>query len=481
MPLLGRRLAPLPRRISSGRRWAGTAIAIAVALGMMATPSALRTHVAKAAPPPSVVVILTDDQRWDTISAMPTVESQLVDKGVRFTNAFVPDSLCCPSRTSILTGSYSHTTGVWRNQPPYGGWQSFNDTTTIATWLHSAGYSTALVGKYLNGYWDAPTGYVPPGWDHWASFIRADYYGYQLNVDGTISDFGDAPSDYSTQVLADDASSFIRSANGPLFLYFAPYAPHSPATPAPQYASAFSDLAPWRPPSYDETDVRDKPAWVQRLPLWNQAKVARKDEFRQNQYRTLLSADDAVGQVLQALSDTGRLDNTMIVFLSDNGISWGEHRWGTKRVAYEESIRVPFVVRYDPLTAAARTDPNLVLNIDIAPTIAELTGAPAPTMDGQSLLPLLASPSAAGRDDFLVEHLAKTDDRVPTYCGVRTRGYLYVYYVDGEEELYRLSRDPFELRNLIRHPPQRELDRLRARLTQLCNPPPPGLVLPAWP
>src|SRR5207247_8724581 len=121
------------------------------------------------------VVSLTDDQRWDTLSAMPTVNSELIQKGVEFTNAFVPDSLCCPSRTSILTGDYSHTTGVWRNQPPYGGWESFDDSSTIATWLQAAGYHTALVGKYLNGYWNAPSGYVPPGWEHWVSVTRAAY------------------------------------------------------------------------------------------------------------------------------------------------------------------------------------------------------------------------------------------------------------------------------------------------------------------
>lgn len=430
--------------------------------------------------PPSVVVIMTDDQRWDTLWAMPTVQAELMGKGVTFTNAFVSNSLCCPSRASTLTGAYSHTTGVWRNQPPYGGWDSFVDTSTVGTWLQAAGYRTGFFGKYLNRYWTPAygTGYVPPGWDRWVAFPRSGYFDYDLNVDGTIVHHGSAPEDYSTRVLAQEAASFIRSEAGPILVWFTPYAPHNPATPEPRYADAFSDLEPWRPPSYNEPDVSDKPSWLQAVKPLDAERQAAKDAFRLDQYRTLLSVDDAVAEILAALADTGRLSNTLIVFMSDNGMLWGEHRWGTKRVAFEEAIRIPFVVRYDALIDAPRTDPSLVLNIDVAPTAADLAGVAAPGADGASLLPLLADPSAPWREDFLLEHLEKKRDRLPTYCGVRTDRSVYVVYRTGDVELYDLATDPYQLTNLAGDPGMADEEhRLHSRLLQLCDPPPPGLAL----
>jgi N-acetylglucosamine-6-sulfatase len=469
----GRRPLPVWRRFA---RY--LALAVAVAVGIAAP---IPRHSARAVPaPPSVVVILTDDQRWDTLSAMPTVQSDLVQHGTTFTNAFVSNSLCCPSRTSILTGDYSHTTGVWRNQPPYGGWSSFNDSSTIATHLQADGYRTGLFGKYLNGYEPgASAGYVPPGWDRWVAFPRAAYYDYQLSVDGAIQSFGSTPAEYSTDVLASQATSFIRSSTGPMFVYFAPFAPHSPATPAVTHASDFSGLSPWRPVSYDEKDMSDKPAWAQRLTLWDASKRAQKDAFHIDQYRSLQSVDEAVGQIVQALQDTGRLSNTMIVFMSDNGLSWGEHRWGTKRVAYEEAIRIPMVIRFDPVTSAARLEDRIALNIDIAPTIFDLVGVSGVPVDGQSLLPLVAGAPVPWRHDFLLEHLEKPIDRLPTYCGIRTERYTYVYYVNGEQELYDLRRDPYELQNEVSNPAYAdEMTALQSRLAGLCSPPPPGLTLP---
>ena len=186
-------------------------------------------------------------------------------------------------------------------------------------------------------------------------------------------------------MFAGYADSFIRTSDPeqPLFLYFTPYGPHEPATAAPRHLSAFPNLAPYRPPNFDEADVSDKPAYIRAIPRLTASQISRENMIRRKQLQTLLSVDDAVGTIVRALSDTGRLSNTMIVFMSDNGFSYGEHRWGTtgamnKQVPYEESIRVPYVVRYDPLTPFARTDPNLVLNIDLAPTFAALGGVAAP-------------------------------------------------------------------------------------------------------
>lgn len=429
--------------------------------------------------PPDVVVIVTDDQRFDTVWAMPTVRAELVDRGARLSNAFVVNALCCPSRTSILTGDYSHTTGVWRQSPPFGRFEWFDDSSTLATWLDAAGYTTGLFGKYLDGYQHAAlTGYVPPGWDRWVAFVHSAYYGYKLTVDGRVEEHGSAPSDYSTDVLAARAVEFIRSAEGPLFLEFAPAAPHAPAIPAPGDEGAFADLPPWRPAAYDEADVSDKPEWVRVLPPITPVRAAALDDFRRNQYRSLRAVDRAIGEIVAALRDAGRLEHTLIVFTSDNGIAWGEHRWTKKEAAFEEVIRIPMIVRWDSggLVPGSRAE-GLALNIDIAPTIAEAVGIESPPMDGRSLLPLLRGPSTAPwREDFLVEHLAGTNP-IPTYCAVRSLGSLYVRYSDGEEELYDLSSDPGELDNLAAQPGSRdEVLALRGRLEVLCDPRPPGYL-----
>jgi N-acetylglucosamine-6-sulfatase len=442
--------------------------------------------VAAAQKKPNVVIILTDDQRYDSLSGMPKVQNLLVDHGVQFNQGFVTNSLCCPSRTSILTGDYSHTTGIWKDQPPFGGYDTFSkngeEQSTLATWLHADGYHTALFGKYLNGYEDsAAAGVIPPGWDSWNAFDRANYYNYRAFVDNKFETFKHRPRDYSTEVIADEASDYIKDTKSPFFMYFAPYSPHRPATPAPKYANTFRHLAPYRSPSYNEGNVSDKPEWFQKgVKKLGAQRLQAVQDFRRRQYQTLISADNAVGKIMSALNQSGQLDNTIVFFLSDNGIMWGDHRWTGKKMAYESSIRVPFVVRYDPLTKHGSVDQNdMVLNIDIAPTIVALTGAKAPNMDGQSLVPLLDGTAEADswRQQFLIEHLAKNKGQLPpTYCAVRSTDFLYVYYADGEEELYNLKQDPDELRNRI---DDSNLDiqraQMRSTLKQLCNPHPPGL------
>lgn len=454
-------------------------IAAIAALGVAASLTVATVGPARAAVPPSVVVILTDDQRWDTLWAMPTVQQRLVQHGVTFTNAFVVNSLCCPSRASLLTGKYSHSTGVWRNQPPFGGFASFDDTSTLATWLQRSGYTTGLFGKYLNGYSEAPT-YVPPGWDRWVSFVRSEFFNYELSVDGTAVLHGEAASDYSTDVLADEVVSFIQSTRGPLFALFTPYAPHLPATPAPRHLDAFADLPRWRPPNYNERNVSDKPAWLQAFKRLTKDERRQLDAVRLDRLRSLLAVDEAVGRIVDALEATGRLSDTVIFFLSDNGFALGEHRRRGKMAPYEESIRVPMVVRYDPLTGAPGTDENLVLNIDVAPTAADLAGIQAPGADGRSIVPLLRSPGSPWRQDFLVERLEKPGhSRVPTYCSVRTQDAAYVLYGSGEEELYDLTRDPYQQKNVVAARAfTAVLEALRSRLKELCQPPPPGFVIP---
>jgi arylsulfatase A-like enzyme len=429
--------------------------------------------------PPSIVLILTDDQRWDTFWAMPNVQAELVNSGVTFDEAFVVNSLCCPSRVSILTGQYSHSTQVYGNNGQHGGFHAFHgDASTVATWLHDAGYRTGLVGKYLNEYVGP---YTPPGWDHWFAFTGiptgAAYYNYTIDDDGTYVSYGGDPDDYSTDVLASEADSFIRGTDPgqPLFLYFSVKAPHIPSTPAPRHAHAFSGLVPYRPPNYNEADVSDKPAWVRDLPLLSAKRQSAIDADRKNAYRTLLAVDDAVATIVDALNQTGRLSTTLIVFASDNGWAVGEHRWNNKKAAYEESIRIPLVIRYDPLVRSPRTDDHLVTNIDLAPTFAEAAGVPAPGVDGVSLLPILETPDpGAWRRDFLIEHLKVVAVDMPTYCAVRSEGFLYVGYTSREEELYDLTKDVYELQNVAADPSYvSTLQYLRSRMAALCNPVPP--------
>jgi N-acetylglucosamine-6-sulfatase len=429
---------------------------------------------------PDIVLILTDDQRWDTLWAMPQVRHLLVAQGITFTHAYVSNPLCCPSRASILSGQYSHTNGVYSNGKIRGGFPAFHDQSTLATWLSDAGYSTALIGKYLNHYSSAEVGtYIPPGWRRWVAFSRMQggggaYFNYELNIDGRRREYGNAPRAYSTNVLARQAVSFIKSTPGPLFLYFAPSAPHSPVLPPPAYKEAFTGLQPWRPPSYNETDMGDKPEWYQAIPPLDDHMKDVVDKFRLKQYRTLVAVDDAVREIVDALQQTGRLHNTMIVFMSDNGYLWGEHRWHSKVVPWEESIRVPMVIRYDPLTPVASRDGHLVLNVDLAPTFADLAGTSAPGADGRSMLPLMAQPQSPWRNQFLIEHWGRP---VPAYCGVHTSRWVYVKYATGEEELYNLAADPYQMQSVAEDPAYAPiLASLRARLVEMCQPPPKGVT-----
>ena len=474
-----------PGRLMAVRTLPRPLLAALLALAALTVPvlaSVEATAKAPVAPPvhhPNVLLIVTDDQRWDTLWSMPIVQRELVDRGITFSNAFVSNPLCCPSRASILTGNYSHTTDVYRQTPPFGAFESFQDSSTLATWLHDSGYETGLFGKYIDAYQHAARiGYVPPGWDRWVAFVHSGYYDYGLTVDGRFETHAEDPgTDYSTSVLGTAAASFIGTAppDRPLFVEFAPAAPHDPAVAAPEHETDFRDLPPSRPPSYEEADVSDKPAYVRSLaplsPEWRNW----IDGLRRRQYQTLQSVDEQVGAMLDALEETGRLDDTLIVFTSDNGLLWGEHRWMRKEVPYDEALRVPLVIRDDALPTPERSDDHLALNIDLAPTIAELASVPHPATDGRSLVPLLRDPSAAWRSDFLIEHMQGANP-VPSYCGVRTETEKLVRYETGERELYDLADDRFELDNLANDPGHAaDVQRLSARLDELCDPPPPGM------
>lgn len=464
------------------KRRAALALPVILLMGLaLISPNPSTAVVTK----PNIVLILTDDQRYDDDWVLTTVQSELAAKGVKFINASVVNPWCCPSRASILTGKYSHGTDVYRNTPPHGGFSTFKprDQSTLATWLNAAGYRTGLVGKYLNGY---KSTYKPPGWNKWVAFCcdeaneGGEYYNYDLIMDGVKKHYGSTPADYSTDVLAAEAISFINStpSTQPLFLYFAPFAPHGDPIPAVRHKNAFKGYQFFSPPSRNEADVSDKPAYIRSTPLLSAAKLQGYDASRRKALGTLLAVDEAVKGILDSLTETGRLSNTMVVFMSDNGFSRGEHRWVKKQAPYEEDIRVPLTVRYDPMISAPRTDTNFALNIDLAPTFAALAGVAAPGADGSSLLPLLSSPNSPWRSDFLIEHLkGGGGDTVPSYCAVRNLTHSYVQYQTGEEELYDINADPYQLQNRASDPqfvPLRES--LRSRVKELCKPTPPGFV-----
>ena len=452
------------------------AILVAAVVATVRGPAALAGEGGRTSDRPDILLVITDDQRSDTLDLMPLVQQRIVDRGMTFANAFVVNALCCPSRASILTGLYSHSTGVYRQAPPYGRFESFDDASTLATWLDDLGYRTGYFGKYIDGGQHfLLTGYVPPGWDEWAVFVHAAYYDYKLSVNGAIESHGREPEDYSTHVLAARAADFIRTSDDPLFMVFAPAAPHAPGTPAPQDADAPVLPETWRPPNHNEADVSDKPPWLRAIPPLEEEDRAALDAARRSQIRSLSSVDRSVSLLLDELRATGRLERTLIVYTSDNGLAWGEHRWNKKEVPYEESIRVPFVVRYDPIVTTPGVEDRIALNIDIAPTIARLAGVEAIAADGRSLLPLLRRDARSWRTDFLIEHLQGSNP-VTTYCAVRTERFLYVRYRDGFTELYDLETDPFELTNVSGVAAfQQTESELVQRLEELCQPPPPAV------
>ena len=423
--------------------------------------------------PPNIILIVTDDQRFDTLRVMPEVRRLLVARGMTLRRAIVTNPLCCPSRATILTGRYSHTTGVYTNILPYGGWSTFqaSESSTIATSLHRAGYRTALIGKYLNQY-SGETVYVPPGWDRWFALLApGGYFNYKVFDDGLGHlSYGTAPRDYSTDVVRRQAVSYIRNApqDTPFFLMVTPYAPHGPYKPAPRHDGDFASASVAIGPAVNEADVSDKPRYIRTRRPAGDAWVR---TTTRDQWETLRAVDELVSKIFSAIEDTGRNGNTLVIFTSDNGLSNYEHRWRGKQVPYEESIRVPLVVAMPGQIPAATVSDALASNVDLAPTIADFAGASL-AADGVSLRPLLTDQASFVRSSVLLEHVESTP-AVPTYCGVRTQSFTFIHYATGEEELYDLVKDPRQLRNVAASSPNRVAN-LRALTESLCRPVPPG-------
>jgi arylsulfatase A-like enzyme len=407
-------------------------------------------------PLPNIVVVVADDLDVPTTAELPRLPDLMANRGIAFTRAYATQPLCGPSRASILTGQYTHSHGVIGNEPPNSGFVAFrrHEGATLATWLKAAGYRTALVGKYINGYaWGAGEGYIPPGWDEWYSHIAAiedgRYWNYWVNDNGEVYRHGATAEEYSVDLEAKRAVKFVRDSAGrpePIFLYAAPQAPHTPSFYAARFGAEFRYSFAPRPPSFNESDVRDKPSWVRQIEPMNDAQIDAVDNFQRYRLRCMRAVEEEIDGILQALAETGRLANTYFFFLSDNGVLLGQHRAvGRKNNVYEEAIGIPFMV-HGPGVATRKVD-EIVLNIDLAPTILELARAPIPdTVDGASLVPFLRGAAPAKwRKDFLVE----AHGLGPTYA-VRTRDTLYAHLDSEDLELYDTTKDPYQLDSLHR-------------------------------
>jgi arylsulfatase A-like enzyme len=432
---------------------------------MPAAPVAAQQPAANTAQRINIVFILTDDLSWNLVQYMPHVQ-QMQRDGATFVNYFVTDSLCCPSRTSILTGRFPHNSGIYRNTGNDGGYQAFQahglEPTTFATALAAAGARAGMLGKYLNGY--LPARHAPAaGWALWA--VAGNGYrnfNYNLNLNGRIVPHRDAPEDYLTDVVSGLAQNFIRGTSGqPFLVEIATFSPHAPYVPAPRDANAFPDLRAPRTPAFNAAPDAGAVRWLAQHRALTPDDMAMIDRDFRRRAQSVLAVDAMIAALQQAVAAAGQSGNTYFVFSSDNGYHMGEHRlMPGKMTAFDEDIRVPLIVT-GPGIPAGRVVEQIAENVDLAPTFLELMGAPPlATADGHSLAALLRGQSPADwRTLALVEHRGPvTDTSDPdmpavrsgnptTYEAIRARDWVYVEYADGEREYHDRTSDPNELQN----------------------------------
>ena len=454
--------------MSSCRRWPCTLVLplLVLAHAAMAMAQALPA----ASRPPNIVFVLVDDQRWDEVRASghPFAETPHMDRlareGSRFLNTFATTPLCSPSRASFLTGQYPHTNGIIDNTA-----RPSHDLATFPRELQRAGYTTGFFGKWHMGNDDSPR----PGFTRWMAMPgQGEAVDPHFNIDGTKVQL----PGYVTDLLTDHAERFIREhAATPFLVYLAHKAIHPnviqrddgsvvtlPGQPggfvaAERHRGRYVGKAMPRRPNALKAPV-GKPALLRQIdnlpPLGKETSTT--DEEIRGRLEMLLAVDESLGRLVAALEAIGQLDNTVIVFTSDNGYFYGEHGLSEeRRLAYEESIRLPLLVRYPRLARAGTTPSELVQSIDLAPTLLDMAGLkPLPGMQGRSLVPVLAGSARDWRSSVLIEYF--TDTVFPRvrnmgYVAVRTERHKYIHYRElvGMDELYDLVSDPYEQRNLV--------------------------------
>ena len=481
---------------------------------------------------PNIVLVQADDAVLGDVKHMPNVRRLMVRGGTQFSNYFVSYPLCCPARTTLLTGQFSHNHRVLSNfRGNSGGYYTFRDLpgklnqeNSLGPWLKRAGYRTALVGKYLNEYGTLDRREVPPGWDRWAGMIdnsTYDYFNYAMNIDGRVRFWGDRSyaekqldlgtlltsdppddfaelfagfrsvfvpfdefgsqknRDYTMDVGGGYAARFVRRsapAKKPFFLYYSPPGPHAedtnhmqglrPGAPEPdprpprRYRHTFDDVPLPKPPSFNEADVSDKAENLKSLSPLSEAQIEEITDNYRGRLGALRAVDDQVGRIVKELRRAKELRNTHIIFNSDNGYLQGEHRlWGSKFLPYENSLRVPTIIRGPGVKRGTSRSGNSI-DVDLAPTILDMAGArPGRAMDGVSLLPAARAKRQLPRRKVLIQamrplfrfHTPLTAFDLP-YYGVRTQRYKYINWSFGAIELYDMRRDPDELENLSGKP-----------------------------
>lgn len=411
--------------------------------------------------PPNILIIQTDDQRaTGTLVAMPATRRIFLDKGTRFTNAMATTPVCCPARTSVLTGQYAHNHGVTSNFD--AGPLQARQGQTLQAALQRGGYQTAIAGKLLNTW---RMGDNPKFFSQWA-FTRGGYYGAVFNVNGTV-----APVDgYSTDFIGEKTSEFLddfeEQDSSPWFIHVNTYAPHLPYTAEPRYEDA--DVPPWNPsPAVLETDKSDKPSFVRE----SDATADDGEEFRAEQLRTLMSVDDLVSQVFSKMDDLDETRDTLAFYVSDHGYLWGDHGRLGKRSPYSPSTNIPMIVRWPGHFPIGSRD-DLVANIDFAPTILEAAGIKPPkswTIDGDSFL------DGEGHSELILEYWEEPGHGFPSWAALRTEDWIYVEYLNKERdavfarEYYDLQSDPFQLTNLLqdgKDDNDPDVDQLHQRLVE---------------
>jgi N-acetylglucosamine-6-sulfatase len=522
-------------------------IVVLAAICALAVPSgaAARKAVAGKDKRPNILVVMTDDMASTDVAFMPNVQKLLAKRGTTFADAVDSFPLCCPARATFMTGQYAHNTGVAGNFYPFGWYGMKGRKNTLPAWLDKAGYTTAHVGKWLNGYGSRDAhGEIPKGFDIWHTLLDVsayDYHNYLMNSNGKIRAYGDAdfarklvefseiqvtppagkgvpdilaklqeefgpppytywgaqdPKDYSSDVTGQITTKLVRQqakSKDPFFIWWSPAAPHredvavtlmgrpgaDPRPPARYEALSKSFTLP-QPPSFNEADFGDKPSTLtSKAPLMTQQQIDQLQLNYQGRIGSLRAVDDHVGNLVKTLRKTGQLQNTMIMFLSDNGWLQGEHRvTGDKFLPYEESIRIPLIVR-GPGVPAGKTIKGQVSNVDFAPTLVDAADAkPGRTMDGVSLLPTIANPKERPKRVLEIEALAPLfEQNVPVnawdrpYTGVRTDRYTYVVWTEtGEKELYDRKADPYQLQNVAGDPAYAAVESdLAAKLAELAD------------
>jgi len=412
---------------------------------------------------PNVVVLMMDDMTLAELPYLPRVNALLKDQGTSFSNFYVNTPECCPSRATFFTGQYLHNHGVKSGMRPTGGYYRMDHTKSLPVWLQSNGYFTAHVGKYMNEIGrDNPLD-RPPGWNDYYGLYEPsgyNYFNYDINNNGVAEHHGTDDADYQTDVLGRRAVDVINSqaeSTQPMFVYFAPLTPHGGTkagtglqypVPPPRYKGVMGATAHPLSPAFNEADVSDKPSFIAGRPPLTPTEIRSMETWWRQSIEGLLAADEWIGNIVDALAAIGKLDNTHIIFTSDNGFFHGEHRVKVQKILpHQVDIHMPLLIRGPGFPAGTVVDQRAV-SPDVTATILDLTGSTrfaTRVRDGMTLLPMVTNPIYGSTRDLLIE-LGPAGPRI-TYSGIVGPRWKYIEYSNGEKELYDLVNDPYELVN----------------------------------